>query len=313
MLFPLLIKISPLEPFRAPVAWKELGTCGVRMCERNESFFCFSGHEKAWEAHGLDGWGVAMNIFSHSSMFVFLLRCCRKQPTTKNFNLLFSIRITKKGLYDYPQIIKKPMDLGTVKKNVVARSYPTINAAAEDVRLVWVNCMTYNADGSDFFMLAKTLQKRWDDKLNKYMTDFQVVGSASTSSSSALVGTGMTSSSTTSGGGVTSGGNGPGSSSDKVTLDDKKAFAKSLFKLTKEDLGKIIVEIDTKSPGALTKNSAEDECEINVDKIPPQLLSELKAFIISCTTTTNSTTTSTTAAAASSSTSTQPPKKKKKQ
>jgi Bromodomain/Bromodomain extra-terminal - transcription regulation len=171
------------------------------------------------------------------------------------------------GLYDYPQIIKKPMDLGTVKKNITARSYPTIHAAADDVRLVWTNCMTYNADGSDFFMLAKTLQKKWDEKLAKYMVDFNVAS-------------------------------GPGmvATSEKVTLEDKKAFAKSLFKLTKEDLGKIIVEIDSKSPGALTKNAAEDECEINVDKIPATLLGELRAFVASCT--------------ASSS---QPPKKKKKQ
>jgi hypothetical protein len=158
------------------------------------------------------------------------------------------------------------MDLGTVKKNITAKSYPTIHAAAEDVRLVWTNCMTYNADGSDFFMLAKSLQKKWDEKLSKYMTDFQVAA-----------------------------GPGMAASNEKVTLDDKKAFAKSLFKLTKEDLSKIIVEIDTKSPGALTKNAAEDECEINVDKIPASLFGELRAFVATCGATS------------------QPPKKKKKQ
>lgn len=158
------------------------------------------------------------------------------------------------------------MDLGTVKKNVAAGTYPTIQAAAEDVRLVWTNCMTYNADGSDFFMLAKSLQKKWDEKLAKYMADHQVEGAP-----------------------------GMAAGNEKVTLDDKKAFAKSLFKLTKEDLGKLIVEIDTKSPGALTKNAAEDECEINVDKIPSSLFVELRAFVASC------------------STASQPPKKKKKQ
>jgi len=163
------------------------------------------------------------------------------------------------GLFDYPQIIKKPMDLGTVKKNVAARIYPTIQAAADDVRLVWTNCMTYNADGSDFYLLAQSLNKKWDEKLAKYMADHQVEGTGA-----------------------------GGASGEKITLDDKRAFAKSLFKLTKEDLGKIIVEVDTKCPQALTKNAGEDECELNVDKIPPPLFAELRAFVASCSTSSQS-------------------------
>ena len=188
------------------------------------------------------------------------------------------------------------MDLGTIKKNLAASTksssphhyYSTIQAAADDVRLVWTNCMTYNADGSDFFMLALTLQKKWDEKYSKFMADFQVVGPGGSG------GGGPTAALSTSG-------------NEKVTLDDKKAFAKSLFKLTKEDLGKIIVEIDTKSPGALTKNATEDECEINVDKIPAHLLGELRAFVASCSSSTTNNSSSAAAAAA------QPPKKKKKQ
>ena len=34
------------------------------------------------------------------------------------------------GLFDYPTLIKKPMDLGTVKKNISARKYKTIPEAA---------------------------------------------------------------------------------------------------------------------------------------------------------------------------------------
>ena len=183
------------------------------------------------------------------------------------------------GLYDYPQIIKKPMDLGTIKKNVTARKYATIAEAAEDVRLVWTNCMTYNADGSDFFMLAKSLNKKWDEKFAKYLVDYQVVEGGS-------------------GGGAGGAGAGAtgGAAGEKISLDDKRAFAKSLFKLTKEDLGKVIVEVDTKCPQALTKNAGEDECELNIDKIPPVLFGELRAFVASCSAPSNAA----------------PPKKKKK-
>jgi hypothetical protein len=36
------------------------------------------------------------------------------------------------GLYDYPQIIKKPMDLGTVKKNLKAKKYTNVADAARE-------------------------------------------------------------------------------------------------------------------------------------------------------------------------------------
>jgi hypothetical protein len=53
------------------------------------------------------------------------------------------------GLLDYPEIIKKPMDLGTVKKKLEAGAYETIEDVAKDVRLVWANCMLYNSSGSE--------------------------------------------------------------------------------------------------------------------------------------------------------------------
>ena len=47
------------------------------------------------------------------------------------------------------------MDLGLVKKKVNEGKYKSIHDAADDVRLIWKNCMTYNADGSDFYNLAQ--------------------------------------------------------------------------------------------------------------------------------------------------------------
>jgi len=163
------------------------------------------------------------------------------------------------GLFDYPTLIKKPMDLGTVKRNINARKYKTIPEAAEDIRLVWTNCMTYNQDGSDFFLLAKNLSKKFEEKYSKLVNDLQldVRNDSGTSHSSGV-----------------------------VTLDEKRTFAKSLYTLSKEDLGKLIVEVDHKCPAALTKNMGEDEAELNVDKIPGALFQDLKKFVADCHTTT---------------------------
>lgn len=53
------------------------------------------------------------------------------------------------GLLDYPEVVKKPMDLGTVKSKMESNQYTTVEEVATDVRLVWSNCMLYNRDGSE--------------------------------------------------------------------------------------------------------------------------------------------------------------------
>ena len=66
------------------------------------------------------------------------------------------------------------------------------------------------------------------------------------------------------------------------TLDERRSFAKCLYRITKEELGKVITDIEAKCPDALTKNSAEDEVEINVDHISPVVFHEMMAFVRSC-------------------------------
>ena len=121
--------------------------------------------------------------------------------------------------------------------------------------------MTYNQDGSDFFLLAKNLSKKFEEKYSKLVNDLQL--------DIRPAGSGGAGSATTGNSGV-------------VTLDEKRSFAKALYSISKEDLGKLIVEVDHKCPAALTKNMGEDEAELNVDKIPPALFQEMKTFVTSC-------------------------------
>lgn len=52
-------------------------------------------------------------------------------------------------LLDYPDIVKKPMDLGTIRNKIENDKYENMEQIAADVRLVWSNCMLYNRDGSE--------------------------------------------------------------------------------------------------------------------------------------------------------------------
>merc|ERR1712048_246140 len=156
------------------------------------------------------------------------------------------------GLFDYPQIIKQPMDLGQVKKNIESGKYSSIHEAADDVRLIWSNCMTYNADGSDFYVLAKNLSKKFEDKFSKILKEVSIPNSHSSNVIS------------------------------EPTLDEKRAFAKTLYKITKEELGKVIVDIEAKCPEALTKNTSEDEVEINVDNLKAEAFHDLMEYVTYC-------------------------------
>ncbi len=53
------------------------------------------------------------------------------------------------NLWDYPEIVKDPMDLGTIKKKIENDEYEAVEDIANDIRLVWSNCMLYNRDGSE--------------------------------------------------------------------------------------------------------------------------------------------------------------------
>ena len=71
------------------------------------------------------------------------------------------------GLTDYPEIIRHMMDLGTIKRKLERNQYELPQHCARDIRLVWSNCMTYNSEGSDFWLLAKAYSKRFEDRYRK--------------------------------------------------------------------------------------------------------------------------------------------------
>jgi len=49
------------------------------------------------------------------------------------------------GLDDYPLKVKEPMDLGTIKTNLEKKIYTDLEVFLKDMKLVWSNCMVYNA------------------------------------------------------------------------------------------------------------------------------------------------------------------------
>ncbi|CAA6657834.1 unnamed protein product [Spirodela intermedia] len=86
------------------------------------------------------------------------------------------------GLHDYHQIIKRPMDLGTVKSKLDKSSYTSPVEFAADIRLTFNNALLYNPEGHDVHKMAEQLlnlfEKLFADAYKAYdkQTQFQGKG-----------------------------------------------------------------------------------------------------------------------------------------
>ena len=52
----------------------------------------------------------------------------------------------KLNLPTYPDIVKHPMDLSTIKKKLQKKEYFSAKECIADIALVWRNCQTFNRD-----------------------------------------------------------------------------------------------------------------------------------------------------------------------
>jgi len=94
-----------------------------------------------------------------------ILKSIMSKPEAEDF--LYPVDWESAGLHDYPKLIKKPMDLGTVETKLQQKKYKTIEAYADDVRLVWKNAMTYNIEDSDIHQTAKKFLEMFEKKFKK--------------------------------------------------------------------------------------------------------------------------------------------------
>ncbi|MCL7050429.1 hypothetical protein MKW94_008576 [Papaver nudicaule] len=89
---------------------------------------------------------ILRKLMSHQSAWIF-----NEPVNPRKFNIP-----------DYFTIITKPMDLGTVKRNLRTKSYLDSSAFAGDVRLTFSNAMLYNPPDDDVHRLAQELNSDFE-------------------------------------------------------------------------------------------------------------------------------------------------------
>eukprot|EP01036_Dinobryon_divergens_P032679 gene32679-42321_t len=130
----------------------------------------------------------------------------------------------KLDLVDYPEIIRKPMDLGTVKSKIESEKYSMIEDIAADIRLVFTNCMLYNKDGSEFYQLADKFARAFEEVYKTLKPDSEA------------------------------------EDLDRVpTVDEKMQLSYEIFRISNHELARVLTMIEEKCPSALLRNHSADE------------------------------------------------------
>jgi Bromodomain/Bromodomain extra-terminal - transcription regulation len=140
------------------------------------------------------------------------------------------------------------VDLGTIKKNIENDRYESIEDIANDVRLVWTNCMLYNRDGSEYYHLADTFARGFEEA---YAAFRRLEDSKS-------------------------------DTSRIPTVEEKIQLSYDIFKVDNSEIARALTMIQNACPSALSRKVASDEVLINLDALTPLAFHEVNAFVLGC-------------------------------
>mmetsp|Transcript_16504 Transcript_16504/g.15830 ORF Transcript_16504/g.15830 Transcript_16504/m.15830 type:complete len:199 (+) Transcript_16504:106-702(+) len=144
------------------------------------------------------------------------------------------------GLTDYLQIVKVPMDLGTVHERIRRKQYETINDCATDMRRIWSNAMMYNIPGSKVYTSAKSLSEVWELSYVEIVTD---------------------------------------DIDRPPSVEEMNTWVGDCHSLTAEELGKVLVKLEQSCPQSLIKKSDCNEVEVNVDLVTGKAFREVSIML----------------------------------
>lgn len=165
---------------------------------------------------------------------------------------------------DYFDVIKHPMDLGTIKKRLDTGYYSTIAELNFDVHLTFNNALTYNIPGSDICLMAEHLLESWSKKYTSLLKqieeqpeNWKVEAIRSKTKKT---------------------------DSDKkkniqpMTYEEKKKLGEQINQLDSEQLQRV-VEIISKTFGP---SENEQDLEVDMNDLGDETLRELEAYVQSC-------------------------------
>ncbi|KFO69593.1 Bromodomain testis-specific protein [Cuculus canorus] len=107
------------------------------------------------------------NSGCQTNQLQYLQRVVMKAMWRHNFSWPFHhpVDAAALNLPDYYSIIKKPMDLSTIKKRLEHNYYTKAVECIEDFKTMFLNCYVYNKPGDDIVFMAQELEKVFMQKI----------------------------------------------------------------------------------------------------------------------------------------------------
>nr|XP_027198003.1 homeotic protein female sterile-like [Dermatophagoides pteronyssinus] len=105
----------------------------------------------------------------NTNQLQYLLRIINRNIWKHQFAWPFHepVNAEKLQLPDYHTIIRRPMDLGTIKKRLENCYYYSAQECMDDFRLMFNNCYLYNKEGDDVVMMGHSIEKLYNSKLSE--------------------------------------------------------------------------------------------------------------------------------------------------
>jgi hypothetical protein len=230
----------------------------------------------------LDSYGGSVNLS-------WALKQCQtllKSLMTHKFGWPFNQPVDPIALNipDYFDVIKQPMDLGTIKEQLDTGHYETEDEFAEDVRLVWANTFTYNPPGSDICVMASALSGIFNEKFEILKAKIAERGRGSPAGidqtlqelreSMSSVRRELERIKTPNGRAAARGA--PREDARPMSFSEKKKLSDAINVLPSEHLGTVVKIIHERMPHLTTSG---EEIEIDIDALNPVTLRHLERYV----------------------------------
>lgn len=95
-----------------------------------------------------------------------ILETLKKNKSSKVFHE--PVNWQKMNLFDYPTIVKEPMDFSTIKKKLIFNVYGKVQEFIHDLDLVFSNCKLYNGVDSYVGKLGVDVNREWETLQKTY-------------------------------------------------------------------------------------------------------------------------------------------------
>ena len=153
----------------------------------------------------------------------------------------------------YLQIIKTPMDFGTIARKFQDKAYSNSKEFVHDMNLVFNNAITYNQPGSDIYITTELLQAEFRTRMSKLKpiassrkrrkTSTKEVSSVSTVTETADTST--------------------VAEEVQMTINERRELGKAIASLSSDQLEKIVKLVQEYLPHKVQEDTVEIELEVD--------------------------------------------------